>query len=378
MEGVKLKIIKTIKDLGYSFNEEEILNAINKNKLRLDITDDMNYKYKVLVYNLINGAKPLKYHNSNPYSIDNIKNFIKIKNLNLELLEDKYVSTRELMKFKCGCGSIFKMSLETFMYSKRIKAQCNKCGYSECISKRLKPREEIEQILKNKGFIWLDKKYINKKTPLNVMDKMGYKYRMYIKTLETCKITYPFKDTNPYTIENIKTYLQINKIETQLMSETFESTTKPLIWKCFCGEIFEATFTAFKHCEKTRCRRCTKVQSHGEFKVEEYLKSQNINYKKEYVFSDCKNSNSLRFDFAILNNENNVKALVEVDGRQHYEVVDFGGGNTIAKQSHEILKQNDAIKNKYCKDNNILLVRIPYWEFRGKNKDNYKRYIDKI
>ena len=30
-------------------------------------------------------------------------------------------------------------------------------------------------------------------------------------------------------------------------------------------------------------------------------------------------------------------------------------------------QENDKIKNQYCKNNNIKLVRIPYWDFE-KNK----------
>ena len=36
----------------------------------------------------------------------------------------------------------------------------------------------------------------------------------------------------------------------------------------------------------------------------------------------------------------------------------FGG----EKQLQKTIK-NDEIKNKYCKDNNITLIRIPYWDF---------------
>ena len=35
-------------------------------------------------------------------------------------------------------------------------------------------------------------------------------------------------------------------------------------------------------------------------------------------------------------------------------------------------QRNDNIKNQYCKDNNIKLVRIPYWEF-----DNIENILEK-
>lgn len=29
------------------------------------------------------------------------------------------------------------------------------------------------------------------------------------------------------------------------------------------------------------------------------------------------------------------------------------------------VKENDKIKDEYCKNNNIKLIRIPYWEFNN-------------
>lgn len=45
--------------------------------------------------------------------------------------------------------------------------------------------------------------------------------------------------------------------------------------------------------------------------------------------------------------------IVEFDGQMHY--YDVGYGN------HEMTVRHDKIKNKYCDDNNIKLLRIPYW-----------------
>jgi hypothetical protein len=53
--------------------------------------------------------------------------------------------------------------------------------------------------------------------------------------------------------------------------------------------------------------------------------------------------------------------IVEFDGIQHYEPIDFFGG----KESFIKQVRNDEIKNEYCLKNNIKLLRIPYWEFRN-------------
>ena len=68
-----------------------------------------------------------------------------------------------------------------------------------------------------------------------------------------------------------------------------------------------------------------------------------------------------RFDFAIFDNNNNLKYLIEYDGSQHFEenVRENGlGFNT--REAYEKTHERDMIKNQWCKDNNIPLIRIPY------------------
>lgn len=55
--------------------------------------------------------------------------------------------------------------------------------------------------------------------------------------------------------------------------------------------------------------------------------------------------------------------LIEYDGEQHYFPIRFGDiSNEQAKEKFDKVCLHDNIKNKYCKDNNIPLIRIPYWE----------------
>ena len=64
---------------------------------------------------------------------------------------------------------------------------------------------------------------------------------------------------------------------------------------------------------------------------------------------------------SLFNSINQVYRLIEFDGEQHYENnIKNGGWNTY--QKYEYTYQNDQKKNKIAKDNNIPLVRIPYWE----------------
>jgi hypothetical protein len=69
----------------------------------------------------------------------------------------------------------------------------------------------------------------------------------------------------------------------------------------------------------------------------------------------------LRFDFGILDDNNNLIYLIEYDGEQHYNIT--GGWSN---QEHlNNLQQRDKIKNEYCLINNIPLIRIPYTKYNS-------------
>lgn len=123
-----------------------------------------------------------------------------------------------------------------------------------------------------------------------------------------------------------------------------------------CGHIWGVTPKHFIH-NGSRCPIC--ASSKGESKIRDYLKEHRINFIEEYTFNDCRNpitKSVLRFDFAVFNN-NKLQCLAEYDGEQHYN-----GWRGRDKSLLEI-QNRDKIKNNYCKQNNIKLIRIPYWDF---------------
>lgn len=129
-----------------------------------------------------------------------------------------------------------------------------------------------------------------------------------------------------------------------------------VIWHCRCDCGNECNTPSDSlisgHTASCGCLR----NSLGEFNIKRILNVNKIKYKEQYTFSDLKDKKLLRFDFAILDKNNKVIRIIEFDGKQHYEESNFFT-QTLKEQ-----KERDYIKNQYCKDNNIPLVRIPYWE----------------
>lgn len=57
----------------------------------------------------------------------------------------------------------------------------------------------------------------------------------------------------------------------------------------------------------------------------------------------------------------NQNICIEYDGIQHYRPVDFGNGShTDINNKFIITQKHDKIKNEYCKQNNITLIRVSY------------------
>lgn len=122
--------------------------------------------------------------------------------------------------------------------------------------------------------------------------------------------------------------------------------------KCDCGNIHTVSTSALFREDFTQSCGC--LSSAGEEKISQLLKENNIIFERQKQFDTCRfpNTNRLaRFDFFIDN-----KYLLEFDGKQHY----FGWSND--KDNLKIVQQRDEFKNKWCEENNIPLIRIPYWK----------------
>ena len=103
------------------------------------------------------------------------------------------------------------------------------------------------------------------------------------------------------------------------------------------------------------CPKCN--SSKGEKAIAKHLKDNDMDFIEQHRFENCKHKKTLPFDFYLPN----LNIVIEYDGRQHFEIVEHFGG----LDSFIDTKIRDTIKNIYCKDNNIKLIRIPYWEFEN-------------
>lgn len=137
--------------------------------------------------------------------------------------------------------------------------------------------------------------------------------------------------------------------------------------QCDCGsQPIEAANNILKNGYK---RSCGCIKSLGEDIIEGILLQYKCNFQREFKFEDCISPKGVayRFDFAVLDDNNNLKFLIEFDGRQHYSGPEADWKNT---RTLDEIKAADDFKNSYCKQNNLILKRIPYWQISEINFDS--------
>ena len=157
---------------------------------------------------------------------------------------------------------------------------------------------------------------------------------------------------------NKTTQEAINEIEIKCIAKNYKFLGFNVVYKnnkskfklkCIYNHTWETYYANFMNNDRC-CPVCS--ESKGEKIINEILNTQNIEYIREMKFDNCIYKRQLRFDFYLPK----YNICIEFDGIQHFEPVKRFGGEFYL---NEIIKK-DSIKNKYCEDNNIKLIRIKY------------------
>lgn len=116
-------------------------------------------------------------------------------------------------------------------------------------------QEKAIEIMQSYGYK-LDDIYKSYNHKLRIVDNDGYVYYRSLGDILSNKTPTKFGRGNPFTIENIKNYTYQNKIQTQLLSESFTESSGLLLWKCSCGKSYTCSWNAFEN-DKHLCNDCS-------------------------------------------------------------------------------------------------------------------------
>lgn len=289
--------------------------------------------------------------------------------------------------------------------------------------------KEITEILNSRGYNLIQ--YISS-TNILAIDSRGYKYKINLFNLTHEKQPH-WLMRNPFALDNFKLYLQREYPQYELLDDEYINCKTKMRFIChnhidkgvqynfvdnivnnhhacmYCGceELWERKRTPVEimemECQRVGvnfvqrtsyngecwvnytcpyhldvgvqssswthfkefghgCPHCNKI-SKGENRIYEYLSKNNIPFEREYSFEDCIHQRHLKFDFYVPL----INLIIEFNGKQHYEPVKFFGG----EEKFRTASKRDEIKMKYCNDNNIDILIIPYWEY-----DNIEKILE--
>lgn len=300
---------------------------------------------------------------------NDIIRIVESKNNNHIINPEEYIDAHtNNLKIQCGsCGKIFITNLNTLIQG---GGRCKSCGIEEQTRVTKFTPDQVEIIINS----------INNNKLLNKEDYIGANVRNLYIICGSCgnefisslsNIQYwsgkchecSGKNKVYHKLETEEVVERVNRINNHklLNPEDYIGTTdKNLKIKCGkCGNIFTTSLVLLEASETGGCKKCAPI-SVGEEMIAYYLDKYNINYKRQESFDgDCHDKQPLPFDFYLPD----YNLCIEFDGPQHDKPI-YG------ETTFKMRKLHDAMKNWYCRWNNINLLRIMYYE-----RDNIEQIL---
>lgn len=266
---------------------------------------------------------------------------------------DNYVDNNSLIDITCTIhNNEFKLSIRQHLL--KLKGGCEYCI---ALSKNKSLIDKFNEIHLNVYDYSLIDLYNNFKVRYDSVEIICEKHGKFTKSIQSHLNGVGCEVCSNYNLYNNKSFVEkCNIVHDSLYSYPnidYKNSTSKIEVLCSLHGTF--TPTASNHMRGSGCPSCR--LSKGELRVKRYLDSNDIEYIKEKRFDGCVYRYKLPFDFYLPMYD----ICVEYDGRQHYEPEKYYGG----MDTFNVRLIKDELRNKFCKDNNIKLLRIPYWDFEN-------------
>lgn len=131
--------------------------------------------------------------------------------------------------------------------------------------------------------------------------------------------------------------------------------------ECACGNIVILTQ---EELTKQGCGAACAI-SRGEVCAADIFNELGVRYQVQKKFEDF----DMRFDFFLPD----YNIAIECDGAQHFRSINSEWNSDTKLQE---TRARDAAKQEYCKEHNIKLIQIPFWDHKTLSVENLKKVIE--
>lgn len=271
------------------------------------------------------------------YTYEYVKEYI--EGFGYKLISESYKNNNTSLKLICPKGHECNISFANFKNKNR------RC--SICYGNKKLTTEKVSIKLKNEGYTLLNE-YTNANSKIIVKCPNNHIWETkWSKFNSGRRCPYCSGKFNSY--ETIKELIEQEK-GYKLISNNCNQLRDRILIKCNNNHIYETTVNNFKL--NRRCPYCKETS--GELKIKNFLESKNLKFIQQFKFPDCKFKTELAFDFYLPD----INTIIEYDGEFHYNII-------IDIDTFVNGKIRDTVKNIYCKNKNINIIRIPYWDFEN-------------
>jgi len=319
-----------------------------------------NYIWKATPNQILQGGgcikcKSGKIQKAHSFTHEDFLKKVQQYNPDIEIL-GVYENALQMIERKCKkCGKI--STTQTF-YLMHKKIKCMSCDNPSSSNGNLQKAEIIFE--QNNPFLKiLERTHNNKKVKI-LCSKCGKTseiwrsaFKKKMKSCIHCKTAH----NKSNHVEFIEKFNKLNS-SIEILGKYQKANIKIEVRCKKCGHVWNVTPNSLlsNHGCPNECE-AGETRSFTEKFIMSFFDNNKITYISQKVFDSCKYKAVLPFDFYLPD----YNLCIEYQGEHHYFPIEHFGG----QKFFEIQQIRDQIKHKYCENNNIKLLCIPYTD---KNK----------
>lgn len=281
---------------------------------------------------------------------------------NLKRISDYYNATTRL-KVKClTCGKEYAAYPNNLLRG----YNCRQCYLNSHLPRS---KDEFQELVlqRNPNIIVGDDYKDGKHTKCTFICKIcGYSRQVIPNLFLSNGCTCPKCDGNlKMTPDEYRDHIRL-KNENIIVVGDYSDIKAEIQYKCNnCGNSWIEMPDVFK-ARDYRCKCCETISSKLENDISDYLNEHNIEFVFQKSFDDLVGigGGKLSYDFYIPS----FNLLIEAQGRQHFEPVDYFGGY----KNFERQKEHDRRKKEYANNHNYSLLEVCYFD-----QNKIKNILDK-